>query len=246
MLFPLIALLFALPLKATTFKPQAIVEQIKEADGIIIGLYLGRKSVRLENGSIATQMIFKMNKEFGMQSEIFGMDEVIVHYPGGQVGDSVVKVEGVPAFVTGEKVALMIKSIQDRYWGLNLGFGSFKVINYGKETLLLNYVFPEDPKVSQMKLEEFEKNIKFLKGKNLRVVPSPDFTADKKIAEAPRFPASSAEAKNRTLASNSFEEKNTAENSAPVSPQDISVLWLVVLLSLMGGFFRFLRQEKVK
>ena len=243
MFFSLIALLFAFPIGATTFIPQPISQQIKEADGIIIGLFLKSKSVKLESGTIVTQMVFKMNKEFGMQSDLFGMDEVIIHYPGGTVGAESIRIEGVPEFVPGEKIALMVKSVQDRYWGMNLGFGSFKVLRYGRETLLINYVFPGDPKVSQMKLEDFEKTVKLIKGRSLRVVLSPDFSADKKVV-APRVPASKEAVKARSTASHSFEEKDREEASAMETDNNISVLWLIGLLSLMGGVFRFMRQGK--
>ena len=71
------------------------------------------------------------------------MDEVIVHYPGGKLNDKHMKVEGVPEFTPGEKVLLFIKSVNNRYWGMNLGFGSFRVINYGKEIILVNYILTQ-------------------------------------------------------------------------------------------------------
>ena len=243
MLFHILVLLFALPIGATVFKPQTVDQQIKEADGVIIGLFLQSKSVELANGSVATQMIFKMNKEFGMQSDLFGMDEVIIHYPGGKAGEKIVRVDGVPEFVPGEKVALMIKSIQDRYWGLNLGLGTFKVINYGRDTLLINSIFPGDPKVSQIRIEDFEKSVKRIKGSNLKLVLAPDYSPDKAPALVPRKPASDQKPAAREVASEPTAEDDEATKLAS---RNFSVLWLVVLFSLMGGIFRFVRQVKVK
>jgi len=226
----------SLTLSAATFKVQSIAEQVQESEGIIIGHFLKKKSIKLENGMLATQMIFKMNKEFGLQSELFGQDEVIIHYPGGQVEDENVRIEGVPEFMSGEKVVLLIKSIDSRYWGLNLGLGTFKLINFGKETLLINTLFPSDVRVSQMRLEDFEKTIKKIKGHNLKVVDIPY----EPIPELDRMPASVVEGKNRTLASKVEERENSSNMPS------LSTFWLVVTFALLGGLFRFFRQHRSK
>lgn len=117
---------FSLGAIATTFRIQPIENQIKEADGLFQGNFLRKKTIALEDGRLATQMIFKMSKEVGLQSDFFGMDEVIVHYPGGTLNGITSQVDGVPEFVSGEKVVLFIRNVDNRYWGLNLGYGSFK------------------------------------------------------------------------------------------------------------------------
>lgn len=240
MFLKLLVLLFCFPVGATVFQRQSVQQQIKEADGIVIGHYLRSKSVRLENGSIATQMIFKMNKEMGMQSEFFGIDEVIVHYPGGKLNGETVKVEGVPSFVPGEKVVLMIKSHKDRYWGMNLGFGTFKVINYGNETMILNTLFPSDRSVGQMKLEEFERSVKKIKLSSLRTVVVPAYQSEEDRKDELRVPASIIEeGKNRAIASKTEEQENTKE---PV----FKTAWLIVLLAGLGGLFRLTRQKEAK
>lgn len=241
MLFRILLLLITLPASATVFKPQPVEEQVKEADGVVIGHFLKSKSIQLDDGSIATQMIFKMNKEFGMQSDLFNMDEIIIHYPGGKIGDKTVKVDGVPSFVSGEKVALLIKSRDDRYWGLNLGMGTFKVINYGNETLMVNSIFPEDRKLSQIKLEDFEKTVKQIKKSSLKVVFTPvHYPSETDEHSLIRTPASLAEGKNRAIASKSDKEENLQEGLG------INNLWLILLLAAMGGWFRLTRQKEAK
>lgn len=230
-------LIFALNAGATTFQPVDTVDQIKEADGIIIGHFLKEKSVRLEDGTIATQMIFKMDKEFGLRSDFFGMDEVIVHYPGGTIGEESVHIGGIPKFVSGEKVALYTKSHENRYWGLNLGFGTYRVIDYGNNVMLVNSIFPEHPRVGQIKLVDFEKMVKTIKGSNLKVVQSAQFI-ENPDAFAARQPASSPEGKNRTLASENEETDNTSES------RSISAYWLLGLLAFFGGLFRMNRQKR--
>jgi hypothetical protein len=229
----------------TTFQLQSLDKQVKEANGVIIGHFLKHQSVQLEDGSVATQMIFKMNKEYGLQSELFGMDEVIVHYPGGQIGDTITRVDGVPEFVVGERVVILIKSISNRYWGLNLGFGSFKVVNYGKESMMVNTLFPQDPKVGQIKLEDFEILIKSLKGSSLKIVHAPDYSLEVKPKAAgaeedtTRVPASELiEGKNRAVASSIEPVENEKEQSR------INPFWLVAVLGLLGGIFRLIRQNE--
>ena len=60
-LLRLLILMLSLPAYATVFQPQPVEQQIKESDGIMIGHYLKSRFVKLDDGSVATQMIFKMN-----------------------------------------------------------------------------------------------------------------------------------------------------------------------------------------
>lgn len=227
----------SLSLEATTFQPVSTETQIKEADGIIIGQYLRSKSLRLEDGSIATQMFFKMEKEYGLRSDFFGLDEVIVHYPGGTIDGETTQVVGVPKFVIGEKIALYTKSSDNRYWGMNLGFGSYRVINYGKDVLLVNTIFPDNSQIGQVKLQEFERLVKKIKGSNLKVVQSAQYLENPETMRA-RQPASTGEGKNRAIASKNEESENSTES------RSINPYWLLGLLAFFGGIFRMTRQSK--
>jgi hypothetical protein len=222
----------------TIFKVVETSEQIKAADGIIIGRYLSSKTIRLENGSLATQMFFKMDKEYGLRSDFFGMDEVIIHYPGGKLDGERTIVNGVPEFVSGEKVALYTKSIKNRYWGMNLAFGAYKVINYGKEVMLVNIQFPQDHRVGQIKLSEFEKMVRVIKGSGFKLVQSTQYIENPGAFRA-RRPASVSEGKNRAIASGNEEIENTNE------PRSLSTIWLIGFLAFCGGVFRLSRQKKV-
>lgn len=239
-LFCFVFLCLPVSVSATVFQVQSTDQQIGESDGIIIGHFLRKKSIKLDDGSIATQMIFKMNKELGMQSELFGMNEIIIHYPGGKIGEENVRVDGVPSFIPGESVALMIKSHQDRYWGLNLGMGSFKIINYGNETMLVNSVFPEDRRVSQHRLEDFERSVKRIKGLGLKVVASDVYPSELPAINSERLPASVGEkGQNRSIASTKDKEENGKELG-------FSNFWLMVFLAFLGGVFRLTRHKEAK
>ena len=217
-----------------SFSVQPIEQQIKESDGLLEGNFLKKKSVTLENGTPATQMIFKMNKEVGLQSDFYGMDEVIVHYPVGT------EVEGLPEFVSGERVVLFIRNIENRYWGLNLGFGTFKVINYGNEVMLVNSVFPQHPQVGQVSWDYFEKAVRRIKGSSLKIVQTleyplePEGVAQAALGQdAARDPAAASEVKKRIIASESAGELEHQE------PQpSLPVFWLIMGLGFFGGIFR--------
>lgn len=217
---------------ATTFKIQPIEQQVKESDGVFQGNFLRSKTVELEDGSLATQMVFKMSKEVGLQSDFYGMDEVIVHYPGGKTASREVRVEGVPEFISGEKVVLFISSVDNRYWGMNLAFGTYRVINYGKEVMMVNAVFPEDPKIGQINFLKFEKIVKEVKGSSLKVVQTLQIPDESEKVENQRAPASVSEGQNRTIASVSDQSDNQGEQPS------LPVFWLIVALGITGGIFR--------
>lgn len=215
---------------ATTFRAQPIENQIQEASGLFQGNYLKKKTIQLEDGRLATQMFFKMNQEAGLQSDFYGMDEVIVHYPGGSLNDKHVRVDGVPEFVPGEKVLIFIRNIENRYWGLNLGYGAFRVINYGKDVMLVNYIFPNHPQVGQVSFEHFEQLVKDIKGVNLTVVHALEQPGQTETETVQRMPAS--EGQNRAIASKPEALEN--EEARP----NVHVFWLIAFLGLAGGLFR--------
>lgn len=237
MLVYLVALFLSLPLGATVFQIQGVDQQVREADGIVIGHYLRSKSIKLDDGTVATQMYFKMNEEYGMQSEFFGMDEVIIHYPGGKMDDLQVKVEGVPEFVPGENVILMIKSFKDRYWGLNLGFGTFRVVNYGKDKMVVNSIFPDDVRASQIRFDDFKNLVRDIKGSRLKKVVHHEYQTNTDVPG--RAPASVVEGKNRAIASKIEEGENK-------NGSEVSNFWLILFLAFSGAAFRFSRREVPK
>ena len=234
----ILLLLIHTSLHATTFKAQPIENQILESDGVFLGNYLKSKTIKLENGSLATQMVFKMSREVGLQSDLFGMDEIIVHYPGGKLDDLTVKVDGIPEFVPGEKVLLFLKNIENRYWGMNLGFGSFRIVNYGKETVLVNYIYPHDPQIGQVNYRYFEKALKEIKKTSFKTVYAPQYPTSPDQQASGRSPAS--EGQIRTIASKSDQIDNKEDRP------NMNMLWLISLLGISGGIFRLSRRRTSK
>lgn len=198
----------------------SVDEQLMEADSIFIGHFLESRSVLIEEEQIATQMVFKLTKEFGLNSDLFGLEEIFVHYPGGSWEGQTLAIEGVPSFNVGEKVVILARNIENRLWGLNLALGSFRVVNYGKETLLINGVFTDDPLVSQLLLEEFEGKVKSIKGMSLKTVQAlPESILDQ-----------SNQGKKRSIASVVTPEENKLEE--PARP---TTFWLLAFLAISGA-----------
>lgn len=230
---------FSVATHATVFLKQSVSEQLHEADGVVVGHYLRSKTIELEDGRLATQMIFKMNQELGMQSDLIKMDEIIVHYPGGTKDGMSVFVDGVPKFIQGEKVTILIKNSEDRYWGLNLGMGAFRIVKYGDDSVLVNTVFPEDKKIGQIKFNEFEKILENVKGTGLRFVYSPIEIPHDPEKTAVRSPASVdgvQVGKNRTIASTGKELENQESKSV------LEMGWLALALALLGGYYQLKRR----
>ncbi len=221
---------------ATTFQVQPVDKQLKQSDGVFIGHYLKKIYIELEDGKIATQMVFKMKKEIGLQSELLGMDEVLIHYPGGKWKDKVVVVDGLPEFIPGEQVVIFTKSVNNRYWGLNLGMGTYKVVRYGKDPMMVNTIFPHEPTMGQIKLDEFEKKVREIKGSSLKVVSVQQYPIENEREN--RKPSSVSEGKNRTVAGGSEAEENKAAENG------FHPMWLLAFLGFLGASFRLARQRQ--
>ena len=229
-------LLLTFPVFATTFQVQSVDKQLKSSDGVFIGHYLKKKYIELEDGSIATQMVFKMKKEYGLQSQLLGMDEVLIHYPGGRWEDKIVVVDGLPEFIPGEQVVIFTKSVNNRYWGLNLGMGTYKVVRYGSDPMMVNTIFPHEPSMGQIRLDEFEKKVREIKGGSMKIVSLPQYPIERDRED--RQPASHPEGKNRTVAGDSEEEENKAAENG------FHPMWLLAFLGVMGAYFRLARQRQ--
>lgn len=239
---PIFALLmlFSTQVSATIFMPQPLESQIHEADGILVGQYLKQEAIELENGSIATKMFFKVDKEHGLQTDVFHTNEVIVHYPGGMLPDRGVKVDGVPDLMPGTPVVLMIKNIENRFWGMNLALGTFHIVKYGEEKYLINKVFPTQAGLGQTKYTDFEKLFRKVKGENLKVVRSGERFEEQ---QASRSIASSTDIEEevgnfRKVAATSEKADNIEETSLG------QIWWLVGFLAFLGAVSVWRRRQQ--
>jgi len=195
---------------ATTFQPVPIEKLIQPADAILVGDFLSSKTVELEDGTLATEARFKIEKETGLDAEDFGLTEIKVFYPGGKLHDRVQMIDGAPQFISGEKNVVFLNQHEDgRLWVQGLAMGTFKVVKIGQQTLLINSVFPSHPELSRQDMDKFLRKVSNLKAKPLKAVYSDKYTHE---LEKDRLRTVADERGNsRSIASTSEDKDNKAE-----------------------------------
>ncbi|MFP5491271.1 MAG: hypothetical protein ACLGG0_07200 [Bacteriovoracia bacterium] len=224
---------------ATTFQPVPLDKLIAPADAIMLGDFLQSKSVELEDGMIVTEARFKIDKEIGLDAEDFGLTEVKVYYPGGKLKERSSFIEGTPSFVPGEKNVLLLTQGQDgRLWVQGLAMGTFKVVRIGKQTVLINPVFPSHPELSRIEMSKFMRKVSSIKEKPLKEIYS-----DKYIRENEKDrtrTVATEEGNSRSIASNSDKRENTKE------PNLMNSFWLLMILGFLGAFAGWWRRGKTR
>ncbi len=212
---------------ATTFEPIPLEKLAHTADAVVIGDFLKSKTIILEDGLVATEALFKIEKELGVDAEEFGLSEIKVYYPGGHSNDAALKVEGAPQFVPGEKRALLLTQHTDeRLWIQGMALGTFKIVKIGQKTLVVNSVFPTYSELSNIELSQFQRKISSVKDRPFKEVFTDKYYNEFKKSKT-RF-VSQKDGNSRSIASN----EDTTENSN--NSQSMSSFWLLALLGVMG------------
>jgi hypothetical protein len=222
---------------ATTFQPVPLEKMIAPADAIMLGDFLQSKPLELEDGTIATEARFKIDKEIGLDAEDFGLSEVKVYYPGGKLKQRSSIIEGSPSFVPGEKNVLLLSQGEDgRLWIQGLAMGTFKVVRIGKQTVLINPVFPSHPELSRIEMTKFMRKVSTIKDKPLKEIYS-----DKYIRENEKDRTrvvSSEEGNSRSIASQTDKRENSKE------PNLMNSFWLLAIMGFLGAFASWWRRDK--
>lgn len=155
---------FSFNLYASTFLKVSIKDQVKYSDNIIIGEVLGLES-EVQDNFIITKLSLRADKWLSSTTH---SEVVELSFPGGQVGDKFLKIEGAPEFSKGEKVLIFAKDDNGQLWINNLGLSKFTIKNLGKSKIIVNQIFPDIPDVSQMQLSTFYKLVEDVKGVKLQ------------------------------------------------------------------------------
>lgn len=155
---PAILLLFlSLSVWATIFVPQPIGEQINEASSIIQGKFIEKFSKQLPSGAIVTESVFELTKALEDESS---NSRVKVLTPGGQIGDRVQMIDGVPVFKPGEEVILLLKKSPEGLWVHNLALGKYLLREQAGKIHLHSEIFPQDPNLTKIPYEFFEQLVR--------------------------------------------------------------------------------------
>lgn len=216
----------------TSFHPVSYEKLLRSTDGVFMGHFLGKKYLKLDDGSIATQMRFKVSEAVDLPVDAMASQEIKVFYPGGQVDSTAQFVDGVPEFSTGEQVVVMIKEGEDgRYWGMSLGMGTYRVVKMGQQFFMINSIFPNNPALSQISLDTFRAKVQDIRKTTMKETFSDKYSLQSKEEYArTQFKAQQSRDNGnyRTIAS----QGNTAENSH--EPNVMSSFWLLLILGVLG------------
>lgn len=220
----LFTLLISLNSFSTTFVPVSIVNQIKESSSIVQGEIINYESEEEESGKIVTKVFLRADKWIDAEPEA---GHLTVYIPGGQVGDRVYQVEGSPKFNIGEKVVLFLKKHNEKLWVQNLGLGKYMMRKYGNQNILVNYIFPEHPRIGQIPLKTFQNLTKRIKDKDFhtRFKDKYEIHAEKKLIRKA----------GRKIASVKKSNKDSAN--------EMNTFWILITLGLLGGLFTYLRKK---
>ncbi len=222
--------LFVFPMAwATTFVPLPLEKMLVPADAILVGDFLRSQAVVLEDGTVATEAHFRIEREWGVNAAEYGISEVKVYYPGGSpIGHDAVWIEGAPQFVVGEKNVLLMRQHDDgRLWVQGLAMGTFRVVRVGATSLLVNAIFPDNVALSQIPMEAFLKEVSEIKQASLKSPESDKYMREmeKERHRRVHVPAGNS----RSIASVGAGPENNQE------PNVMDSFWLVTLLAFLGG-----------
>jgi hypothetical protein len=224
---------------ATTYQPVSIEKMVTGADAILMGDYLKSQTIKTEDGLVATEAIFRIEREMGIDAEEFGLSEIKVYYPGGDSGQSGVRIDGAPSFVPGEKSVLLLSQHTDgRLWIQSMALGTFKVLKIGSKTFLMNSVFPGNPELSHIEISEFIKKVGIYKDEPFKEVYTDKYTIQYKNRKNQKRDLSRG--KSRSIASQSNQIETTSE------PNIMNSFWLLLILGLMGVLKKWWSRENTK
>ncbi len=222
---------------ATTFAPISFEKQLREADGVIEGKFLGIATIKNADDEVFTQATFLVKRSIGFnQGQIANNHRVIVTYPGGRWQGINYSVSGTPKFKEGEDVFLILRKTAKGYALNNLALGKYTIHQDGAVKHLVSEVFPQHPDLGQISYSQMEHVVYQVfktsldesgSDRNIHMGAEPAAPAYTKTAKATRIPAS---------ISSEIQE---------VKPQGIKTgFWLGLLFGILGIFSVWFARQK--
>jgi hypothetical protein len=213
---------------ATTFVPLSIKKQISDSSGVLVGEVINSEAIETKDGQILTKVFLRANKWIGINPDHYHAE---VFFPGGTVGDKSLRVDGVPKFTMGEQVVLMLKNHEGKNYLMNLGLGKFSIKKFGSTKILVNSIFPKEPKVGQMPLETFYKLAKRIKGQKFQS----RFKDKYELHVESESRKIKINKQGRKIAS--VESRITQEESK------VSTIWILLMFAFFGAVFTILKKQ---
>ncbi len=233
-------LLLSSEAQATTFQPVELEKMLQTSDAVVVGDFLESRSVQLEDGTLATESRFRIDRESGLEAQDHGFADVLVYHPGGAIAESAQFVAGAPRFVTGEKNILLLKALPDgRLWVQGLALGTFKVVQIGPRLMAINPVFPTHHGLS-LPLDVFQRRVAEVKGRSMSAVISDKYVLELAKERAWLPPIERSGGNSRSVASTWAGSDNSQE------PNVLDSFWLIAMLSSLGVLAAMWRTRRHK
>lgn len=160
--------LLVFPTWATTFAPLNFEKQLREADAVIEGEFLGASSMRTADEQVLTQATFLVKRSVGFaQGDVANKQRLVVVYPGGNWQGINYSVQGSPKFKKGEAILMILSKGQYGYTLSNLALSKYKIEWQDGEKQLVSDVFPTDPNLGRIPFSKVEKNIHNVFGRGM-------------------------------------------------------------------------------
>lgn len=216
-------LFFANSAFSTIYIPTPLNDQIADAYGVIRGNYEGKDYKKNNTGEVITEVSFSLQETSGLKpGDIINKNNFKVTFPGGIWQGINHKYSGSPEFKENEDVVLLIHKGPNGFHLLNFGLGKYSVVKEGNEFKLRSDVFPNNKKISGIKLKEFQEMVEDKFGQ-----PLSQFKGDKFVYIPRKAKNKNSSRSPASMEGTDIEEEGTTKNK--------TMFWLMIILSVLGS-----------
>lgn len=218
-----ISFLFSVNVSAQELFQIPLSKQLSESNAIIMGIYQGSFPKKLSNGSVVTNVSFKLEKSVGLGSrQLMNKNSFSFVYDGGTWQGIEYPNKLRPRFVEGRRYIVLLRKGEYDFYPLNERLGVYNVIGRSGEEAVISQAFPDNPKFGSNSFSTFNLWISSIYGEGLKGIGT-----DKDIFHKKKG--------GRKIASlNVSSESNEYK---------IHIYWLALLFGLLGA--AQLRKSKV-
>lgn len=224
--YSLLASLSLANLNATTYFPTPLEDQLRESYGVVRGNFKKKVYKRKSNGQVFTEISIELKETTGLlPGDIINKNNFKISFPGGSWQGIKYSISGAPKFKKNEDIILLINKGPNGFHLLNFGLGKYTVVKEDGVLLLKSSVFPNNSKVSDIKLSVFKEMTRDKLGHPLR-----KFKGEKFVYQANDIGSrrnSRGERTSRAPASIFIEEVDD-------DPRNTTMFWLMLILAILG------------
>ncbi len=204
--------------------PIPMKKQLNEADGVILGEYLGQVYKKDHEGKILTEASFKILKSAGIGNRYLVNKNVFtIHYEGGEWQELIYENPNAPEFALSSQYIILV---QRDSFGFRPYYDKLGVYDYegrGDQFRLISMAFPDHPNLGKIPYRSFDIWVRTTFGDYLT-----NYHTDKFVYEVKRKEVGRAIA--------SYDEEKSADGTS------VNILWFSVLFGVIGA----MRMRRVK